>query len=61
MASRPPTESDPKDAESGRDEQTLDKFNSLAKGLFGVAREDLKKAEERFKGRSRPVKRATGG
>jgi hypothetical protein len=54
MGSQPPTENDPKGGESESDDRpTLDKFNSLAKGLFGVAREDLEKAEKRFKDRER--------
>ena len=54
MGSQPPTENQGKGAESESDDRPpLDKFNSLAKGLFGVEREDLKKAEDRFKGRDR--------
>lgn len=57
MGSQPPTESDPKGGESESDDRpTLDKFSSLAKGLFGVAREDLKEAEDRFKDRERKPK-----
>lgn len=48
MPSRPPTESDRKDGESDDDAPSLDKFKILAKELFGVAREDLKEAEQQF-------------
>ena len=50
MGSQPPTENEAKGAESESDEPSLDRFNSLAKGLFGVSREDLKKAQDRAKG-----------
>ena len=51
MGSHPPTENEAKGAESESDEPSLDRFNSLAKGLFGVDRETLKEAERRFKER----------
>jgi len=55
MPSRPPPpENVPKDEES--ESGPLDRFKSLAKGLFGVAREDLEKAEKRFKERGRGLK-----
>jgi hypothetical protein len=57
MPSRPPPpENDPKGGESADEKPSLDKFNSLAKGLFGVARDDLEKAERRFKDRDRKAK-----
>ena len=57
MGSQPPTESDPKGEESESDDRpTMDKFNSLAKGLFGVERGALKEAEQRFKDRERRPK-----
>lgn len=58
MGSQPPTESDPKDAESEDPEakMTRGNFESLAKGLFGVSREDLKKAEDRARERGRKAK-----
>ena len=57
MTSRPPPpENVPKDGESGSDDDSLGKFNSLAKGLFGVERNALKEAERRFKERSQTAK-----
>lgn len=54
MPSRPPPpENVPKAGENGSDDDSLGKFNSLAKGLFGVEREALKEAEKRFKDRRR--------
>lgn len=46
MASRPPPpENVPKDEES--ESGAMDRFRSLAKGLFGVSRTDYADAEER--------------
>jgi hypothetical protein len=58
MGSQPPTENDPKGAESEDPEAkvTRSNFESLAKGLFGVSREDLKKAEDRARDRGRKAK-----
>lgn len=48
MGSQPPTENDPKGGESESDDRpTLDKFSSLAKGLFGVSRPAFAEAERR--------------
>jgi len=48
MPSRPPPpESVPKDEES--EGGTLDRFRSLARGLFGVPREQYEEKEEAFK------------
>lgn len=60
MGSQPPTESDPKDGESEDPEAkvTTGNFESLAKVLFSVSREDLKKAEDRARARGRKAKRS---
>jgi hypothetical protein len=44
MSSQPPTESDPRDGESA-DEKTT-RFKALAKGLFGVSREEFAAQEK---------------
>lgn len=46
----------PASSRESNDRPTLDKFNSLANGLFGVARDDVEKAEQRFKDRERKAK-----
>jgi hypothetical protein len=57
MGSQPPTENGDKGEGSESDDRpALDKFNSLAKGLFGVERGALKEAERRFKDRDRKPK-----
>jgi hypothetical protein len=57
MGSQPPTENEDRGEGSESDDRPpLDKFNSLAKGLFGVARGDLKEAEDQFKDRDRKAK-----
>jgi hypothetical protein len=61
MPSRPPPpENDLKGGENEDPEAavTRSNFESLAKGLFGVSREDLKRAEDRDRkraGRSKPA------
>ena len=60
MGSQPPTENGDKGEGSESDDRpALDKFNSLAKGLFGVARDELAEAERQFKARERLVKPPT--
>lgn len=49
MPSQPPPESDPKGGESDDTDQSVDKFSSLAKGLFGVPREELERREAEWK------------
>lgn len=57
MGSQPPTENEDKGAVNESDDRpTLDRFNSLAKGLFGVDRDAMKEAEQRFKERERHKK-----
>jgi hypothetical protein len=58
MPSRPPTESPDKGAENEapEDKVTRGNFEALTKGLFGVDREALKEAEQRFKARQRKAK-----
>lgn len=64
MTSRPPTESGPKDGESESDDKApMDRFNDLAKGVFGVSRESYEKEEKRYRerpsgGKGRPPKPA---
>ena len=60
MGSQPPTENEAKggenDAPDPEAKVTKGNFESLARGLFGVSREDLKKAEDRAKERGRKAK-----
>jgi hypothetical protein len=52
----PPENEDKGEVSASDDGAPLDKFNSLAKGLFGVEREALKEAEQRFRDRTRKAK-----
>jgi len=55
MPSQPPPESAPKGGEEApEDKVTRGNFEALAKGLFGVSREDLKQAEGRLRDREKP-------
>ena len=63
MPSRPHSEGHPR---AGEDEEPEDKvtrgnFEVLAKGLFGVSREDYRKEEDRHRGRERTAKASLGG
>lgn len=53
MASRPPTESDPKGAENADDKASMDRFKGLAKGVFGVSRASYEEEERKFRERER--------